>query len=181
MTDGRRRLTHEEVGRLSELAFVGASCAGRAFGMILNRNILSGEPSIEDVERFGADGRWSTGVIFEAEGDLSGLVAILLPAASRQQLNDILLGPAADDDGTAMESALREVGNIIASHTISGIADTLGGRILLSVPILVLEDVDRVLSSMMVQRGGANCLENELFDERGELHALLLFVPDEKA
>ena len=181
MTDSRRRLSSHEEARLSELAGVGASSASGAFGMILGRTILAGVPSIEKVERYHADDRWSTGVIFEAEGDLSGLVAILLPAASRESLRELLLGTAvAADNGLALESALRELGNIIASHTISGIADTLGGRIMLSVPVLVMDDVDAALSSLIVQRGAVNCLENELWDERGELLALLLFVPDEK-
>jgi len=56
--------------------------------------------------------------------------------------------PARGADSGAVESALRELGNIVASHTMSAIADRLGGRILLSVPLLVMEDADTAFASM---------------------------------
>ena len=86
-------------------------------------------PTREDV--------WCTGILFEAQGDLSGLVAIVLPRSERDLATELMVGQA-DPERRLMESALRELGNIIASQTVSAMADSLGATILLSVPTLVL-------------------------------------------
>ncbi len=79
-----------------------------------------------------------------------------------------------------VESALRELGNIVASHTMSAIADRLGGRILLSVPLLVMEDADTAFASVLRERGAEHCVECELTDSARDIHARLVFVPDTK-
>ncbi len=80
-----------------------------------------------------------------------------------------------------VESALRELGNIVASHTMSAIADRLGGRILLSVPLLVMEDADTAFTSMIRERGAERCVECELTDSARDIHVRLIFVPDPKS
>jgi hypothetical protein len=59
----------------------------------------------------------------------------------------------------------------------SAIADRLGGRILLSVPLLVMEDADAAFASMFRERGAEHCVECELTDSEREIQARLVFVP----
>ena len=175
MNENIRTPSDEELTRLRELAGVGASCAASAFGSILGQDVSAAAQQVVDADRYRADARWSTGVIFEAEGELSGLVAILLPPPLCDTVG--ALGVVEQDDAS-VESAVREFGNIVASHTISAIADALGGRILLSVPLLVTSDADHALVALAGSRGGQVCIECELANPAGQLYALLVFVPD---
>jgi len=171
----------QEREHLYELTSIGASHASMAFTLLLHRAIASSAPVFRQVSDYCADNSSSTGVIFQADGDLSGLVAILLPLASRDLIAERLMHP--DDPAgcdKSVESALRELGNIVASQTMSAIADRLGGRILLSVPLLVLEDADTAFASMLRERGGERCVECELTDSAGEIQVRLVFAPGPK-
>ncbi len=172
----------QEREHLYELTSIGASHASMAFTLLLHRAIASSAPVFREADEYCVDDTWSTGVIFQADGELSGLVAILLPAASRDLIAERLMHR---DDPTdcdkAVESALRELGNIVASQTMSAIADRLGGRILLSVPLLVLEDADTAFASMLRERGAEQCVECELTDSAGEIQVRLVFAPSPKS
>ncbi len=171
----------EERERLYELTSIGASHASTAFSMLLDRAIAPSAPEFRDVDEYCADDSWSTGVIFQADGELNGLVAILLPSASRDKIAERLIREEESaDPHKTVESALRELGNIVASHTMSAIADRLGGRILLSVPLLVMEDADTAFASMFRERGAKRCVECELTDSEREVHVRLVFVPGPK-
>ena len=173
--------SEQERERLYELTSVGASHASMAFTMLLHRAIAPSAPVFRETDEYCADDSWSTGVIFQADGELSGLVAILLPVASRDMVAKRLIG-GEDPVGPqkTVESALRELGNIVASHTMSAIADRLGGRILLSVPLLVMEDADTAFESMVQERGAERCVEFELTDSAREIQVRLVFVPGPK-
>jgi chemotaxis protein CheY-P-specific phosphatase CheC len=166
---------------LFELTGVGASHAARALSALLNREFVASAPRIRDGADYRRDERWRAAVIFEADGELTGLIAILLSAPSRNSFASLLLG---EDDcsncDTALGSALRELGNIVASHTISAIADTLGSRILLSVPLLVMDEAGYAFASLLDQRRTPHCIESELSGTDSILRARLLFVPDSK-
>ncbi len=174
--------SNEERERLYELTSIGASHAAMAFTLLLHRAIASSAPVFREADEYCADNSWSTGVIFQADGELSGLVAILLPAASRDIIAERLIrGDDPADRHKAVESALRELGNIVASQTMSAIADRLGGRILLSVPLLVLEDADTAFASMLRERGAERCVECELTDSAREIQVRLVFAPGPKS
>ena len=171
----------EERERLYELTSIGASHAAMAFTLLLHRAIAPTAPVFREADDYCAGDSWSTGVIFQADGELSGLVAILLPVASREIIAERLIHEEDTvDSHRTVESALRELGNIVASHNISAIADRLGGRILLSVPLLVMEDADMAFASMLRERGADRCVECELTDSARDIHARLVFVPGPK-
>ncbi len=171
----------EERERLYELTSIGASHASMAFTLLLHRAIAPTAPVFREADDYCADDSWSTGVIFQADGELTGLVAILLPVASCDRVAERLIGGADPVDyHMTVESALRELGNIVASQTMSAIADRLGGRILLSVPLLVLEDADTAFALMLRERGAERCVECELTDSSCEIQFRLVFAPGSK-
>ena len=172
----------EERERLYELTSIGASHASMAFTLLLHRAIASSAPVFHEIDEYRADDTWCTGVIFQADGDLTGLVAILLPFTSCNMVAERLIhGEDSNDRHVPVESALRELGNIVASQTMSAIADRLGGRILFSVPLLVMEDADTAFASMIRDRGADRFVECELTDTAREIRVRLVFVPDTKA
>ncbi len=69
----------------------------------------------------------------------------------------------------------------VTSHTISAIADTLGSRILLSVPLLIMEEAGHAFASLLEQRRTPHCIESELSDPAHLLQVRLLFIPELKS
>jgi CheY-specific phosphatase CheX len=170
-------LDDDQLARLRELTFVGAQFGSSALGSVLGGHAAGGEPRFREPGDAEGTDRWATGIVFEAEGDLAGLVAIVLRAADRDLAVSRLVGRTDAGDHVAT-SALRELGNIIASHTVSGMADRLEATIMLSVPKLVMADAGEALLSLITQRGAQVRIEADLLDPEGDLHALLVFAPD---
>ena len=183
-------VTELEMDRLRELTNIGAGQAATAFSRLAGRQIVMGIPRlcVPELDRRPRSGAgeesegWDTGVFFEFEGGmLSGLVGILFRTPMRESLVRTLLGEGGPHPAEHVESALMEVGNILVSRVASAIADTLGTRILPSVPTLVMEDAGERLGRLARRRAGADLIrvECELMDERGELGGLLVLIPDE--
>ena len=170
-------LPQSEIDRLCELASVGASLASAALGRLMGVNIQSRAPRVCGPADSTVTERWCTGILFEAGGDLTGLVAIVLPELDRNLVVEQMLGELATR-GSPAESALRELGNIVASQTVSAIADSLDATIMLSVPTLVMQDADVVLLSLITQRGAWIRIETDLYQPDGSLSAQLVFAPD---
>jgi chemotaxis protein CheY-P-specific phosphatase CheC len=135
----------------------------------------AGEPRA----RAAASDDAGTGVIFEMRGSVPGLIALWLPRSVSESLVEALCSER-DVSSAAGESALREVGNIVASQAVSAVADHLGGRITLSVPTLVREGGGLVFRQLLAERreGQASLVTESELCESGECRGLLLFAPD---
>ena len=125
----------------------------------------------------------ATGIFFEVNGDLGGGVVLLLGPESRDRVVRSFLGVGreGDIDPDTAFSAVCELGNIVASRAISAVADTLGARILLSLPNLATESAEVVLERWITERrrhGPVLHFEIELADIEGSFQALLVFVLD---
>ena len=168
--------------RLRELASIGAAHAATAFARLMGRTVRMEVPRMRTRGEPGSALDCDSGVFFEVEGGLGGVIALLFPPGARAALLRRLLGAgSAANDRELQASALREFGNILASHVVSAIADTLGTRILPSIPVLALESVGSALASLLAHRGRegeALRFECEIFDGEGELRGLVVLVPD---
>ena len=169
--------SRSEIDRLCALASVGADLASTAFGRILGGTVAYRAPRICGPADKTDPDRWCTGIVFEADGDMTGLVAIVLPEPDRDHAVEMMVGESEPRE-QIVESALRELGNIIASQTVSAIADSLGATIMLSVPTLVMQDAGVVLLSLITQRGAWIRIETDLYRPDEPLSVLLVFAPD---
>jgi len=179
MSDRISAIPEAEIDRLRELAHIGASWAAGAFARLVERTILTRVPMVHGPERFRRRGEWETGILCDLTGDLTGLVAILMSARTRESVIRLLCGDEAPPREIAA-SALTEFGNILVSQTASAVADTLGGRILPSLPELVFSDAETALQVRMSPRRCPDALlyiESELFDRAGEFRALHVMLP----
>jgi chemotaxis protein CheY-P-specific phosphatase CheC len=123
---------------------------------------------------------WSTGVFFEFEGCLDAIVGILFPAPSSEALVRRIVGIESGELAAPLiESALMEVGNILASHVASGIADAMGQRLLPSIPSLAMVDAEESLAAWVEERVGPDAprVEVALRDEARELEGRLVLAP----
>ena len=179
MSERGPNISEAEIDRLRELAHIGASWAAGAFARLVERTILTRVPVVYGPERFRRRGEWETGILCDLTGDLTGLVAIMMSARTRESVIHLLCGDEQPPRELAA-SALTEFGNILVSQTASAVADTLGGRILPSLPELVFADAETSLQVRMSPRRCPDALlyiESELFDRAGEFRALHVMVP----
>lgn len=166
-------------GRFSKLVWIGARRGAAAFASLLGREMRAGQPRPRAAAGAGARGLAETAVIFEMQDGVQGLIALLLPGdVCESVLSALCPGTAASS--TAGESALREVGNIVASQAVSAVADHLGGRVTLSVPILVRQGGGVTFDELLAERreGRAGLVTEIELCESGERRGLLLFAPD---
>jgi chemotaxis protein CheC len=185
-----------ELDRLSELANIGAGHAATAFSTLTGRPIWMDVPRVcdqwdEDMRRVqggepsahgnGPHDEWSTGVFFEFEGYLNAVVGILFHAAASEAVVRRVVGIEEGElSAHCIESALMEVGNILASHVASAIADTVGQRLLPSIPTLAMNHAERELDALVRLREGEHRVRIEcvLKDEAGELGGMLVLIPE---
>jgi chemotaxis protein CheC len=180
------RLDTNNLDQLRELLNIGAGHAAGAFAQLVGRTFWMHVPRVVALDETAepspdavADVSWSsaTSVIFEVHGSVQGLVALLLPPEARDALVARLLGGGtAPFDPHLVESALEELGNIVVSHVCSAIADTLGARLVPSVPVLATGRAP-IAARLAAADGATLRVETEIVDADGDLRGLLVFFP----
>jgi len=181
-----------ELDRLQELTNIGAGHAATAFAMLTGRKVwmtvpravklAPGDPLIGDPARGGSGEEWTTGVFFEFEGYLDAVVGILFHSSASEEVIRCIVGMEEGElSPTIIESALMEVGNILASHVASAIADTVGERLLPSIPTLAMNHAEEELRALVALRSRAHPvrIECELIDEGGGIGGLLIMLPED--
>lgn len=164
-----------------ELAHAGAAQAGQALAQLVGHEVTTAE--VQVLEGGGpiplADPR-ATGVFFEFEGCLDAVIGILFPGDASEFLVRRIVGI---DTGKLarpiVESALMEIGNILASHVASAIADRLDARLLPSIPSLAMSDAEGELDVFLERTVGLEAprVESRLVDEDGSMIGRLVLVP----
>lgn len=151
------------IERLRELAGIGAGHAAAALGELIGRRVRSQPPRIGSGETKA--GACTLAVCFDVYGGPGGVLAVVFPEKELDTLLDAMLGAPEPERIDQVESALQEVGNILASHALSAVADVLGSPVLPSVPRL-----DSVLPA-----GHGVRLETDLVDSEGVVHGTLVW------
>jgi len=182
--DERRKI---ELDHLGELTHAGAVRAAAAFSQLVSAPVSAGLPVLGET---GADGvaqaarmrldAGTTGVFFEFEGCIEALVGILFPAGASDHLVRSIVGIESGKlDPAIVESALMEIGNILASHVASGIADALHSRLLPSIPSLASSHAESEFSAWVerVVGSGAAHFESVLCAANGDAVGRLVIVP----
>lgn len=178
----------EALERLADLTKAGAVRAAAAFAQLVGAPVAAARPVVRDggslaaraVASGSVDGDGTTGVFFEFEGCVDALVGILFPAAGSDRLVRSIVGiDSGELDPTIVESALMEVGNILASHVASGIADALHSRLLPSIPALAQGRAEAEFEAWVERVAGEPTLriEVELVFENRDVAGRLVVVP----
>ena len=193
MSGMETEIRESELDRVRELTSIGAGHAATALARLVGDTCRMRVPTVRLLHSASAGSSYvssirddehgvMSGIFFEVEGGLGGIVALLFSESARDQLVETLTGQPPDALSTeAAESAIRELGNILVSHVVSAMADTLGVVILPSIPVLAMEDALSALTSLISLRGlGVPTLrvETEISDRSGRHRGMLVFVPD---
>lgn len=177
----------EELEALVELAHAGAVQAADAFGLLAAQSVETSEPIVVHAadrasgkHEASENERGVSGVFFEFEGCLHAVVGILFPAEASDRLVRRIVGIESGElEAPIVESALMEVGNILASHVASAIADRLESRLLPSIPSLSMGDAEQEFQVFLDRVAGADVprVESRLEAEDGGLLGRLILVP----
>jgi len=183
----REQALDADLDRLSELTNIGAGHAATAFSQLARvptrmsvPTVVTAPPGSRGQLKPLQDG-WSTGVFFELEGCFDALVCVLFRESVRDRVVRRVLDVEDDEDlpQESIEAVLMELGNILVSRVASAIADTLGARLLPSIPVLAMEDGEEELAALVARRPGEHSLrvECEFGEQDGDLGGLLVVVP----
>lgn len=169
------------VDRMRELASIGAGHAAGALAHLVRRTVRMDAPvarptsanPLPEAVRYGEGG---SAICFQLQGGFGGMIAVVFSRASLEVLVTEVMGADAYGLDKAVESAVRETGNILVSHYASAIADTLGTLVLPSVPLLT--DPGEMGSWVNAVADSAGLLvESPLYDDDREIEGFLLLVP----
>lgn len=166
--------TDAEIDRVCELASIGAGHAADALAQLTGRTC---EMRVPHVQQGLVDEPGLTGILFELTGGPGGVLGLFFPAVTRERLLDHLLGT----ERAAADSALRELGNILASHAVDAVAEVVGEVMLPSPPQLALGDAAGAFARLLAAHHGSTPtlrVETEIVDRSGELRGIFVFVPD---
>jgi len=124
------------------------------------------------------------GIYLRVQGDITGNIMFLLPIQSSRILLSMLMGDSGGERefSEIQKSALKEIGNILASAYISSLATLTGINLNISVPALAIDMVGAILSVPVIQFGemGDNVLLIETHFTQGS-HSVkgdFFLIPD---
>lgn len=166
---------------LVALAEAGASQAAEAFAQLVGQPIEALAPIVaSEGTTAGAGDPDATGVFFELDGCLDAIIGIVFPGRASETLVRRIVGIEQGPlEAPIVESALMEVGNILASHVASAIADRIGERLLPSIPSLAMGHAQAELEAFIERVVGLDAprIETGLANEAGTVNGYLVLVP----
>jgi chemotaxis protein CheC len=125
---------------------------GRKVSLSIPRVLLTGTSEVTGL--FGGGATEVLAARLGIEGQLQGLMLLVLPVADASTLEHLLLGSASASP-EERESAISEAANIVASACLSAIGTLTRWRLLPTVPVLMRGPVGEVLASAAPAEGTA--------------------------
>jgi chemotaxis protein CheC len=162
MGDDVLELTSAQLDALKEIGNVGAGNAATALSQIINKRIDMTVPEVSimplsDVPNIvGGPDNMVAGVYLRVFGQAPGSILFIMPINSAFDLVNMLMGREKSQDYTftAMdESALMEIGNILASAYLNALSYFTKLTLLPSIPALAMDMAAALLSIVLIQLG----------------------------
>jgi chemotaxis protein CheC len=162
MSDDVLELTPVQLDALREIGNVGAGNAATALSQIINKRIDMTVPEVSimplsDVpDIVGGPDNLVAGVYLRVFGQAPGSILFIMPINSAFDLVNMLMGreKSRDYTFTAMEeSALMEIGNILASAYLNALSYFTKLTLLPSIPALAMDMAAALLSIVLIQLG----------------------------
>jgi len=152
-------LTDQELDAFSEIANLGTGHAVSALSDMLQRRIDMDIPKVEvmsienAVDLVGRD-RIVVGVFLTIDGDIPNNFLIMVPRESALMIVDMLMGKELGDTtifSAIDQSALLEVGNILACSYMTALADFMGLDLRPSPPAMAYDMASAVMEFVLLQ------------------------------
>jgi len=185
------KLTTIQLDALKEVGNVGAGNAATALSQIINRKIDMTVPKVAilplgDVpDVVGGRDVMVAGVYLRVFGPAPSSILFLLPRESAFALVDMLMGRERGLTSTLDsmdESALLEIGNILAGAYLNALSFFTKFTLLPSIPALAMDMAGAILSVILIQLGQmgdhALVIETEFSTESDGVKGHFFLIPD---
>lgn len=183
-------LTAAQIDTLAEISNIGAGHAATALSQLLERKILLRVPTVKVIpiaevpDVVGGPERLVVGLFFRIFGQAKGNILILFPKESALSLVTDLLKREASGSAILQDleaSALKEVGNILASAYLNAISQMLKMVLIPSVPGLAYDMAGAVLDYILIelsQEGEVAMLIETEFVSETSIKGHFFLLPD---
>jgi chemotaxis protein CheC len=183
------KLNEARLDILREICSVGAGHAATALSQLTGRRIDLEVPQVrfvkvQDVPRIAGGAETVVdGLYFRILGDARGVILMIFPEKSGQEIVRLVLGTAETVPEDALSvSAMREIGNILTSAFLSAIGQLAGLSLIPSVPGYARDMAGSILDLVLIElarlEDTALVIET-LFLEGGEgIHGHFFLLPD---
>ena len=155
------RYTELQLDALRELANIASGNAATALSQMLGREVelsvprVLALPLVDAVEACGGPDDETTSVVIPLEGSIEGVVLLLISEEGASTLCGLLGVEAGSEIG---DSALREIGNILATSYLNGLGAMTGLELEPSPPHLHTDMLAAIVSSLLIGAAGADDL-----------------------
>lgn len=184
-------LKSAQLDALMEISNVGVGNAATALSQMLNTSVEIRVPSIKlleisDVpEHLGGDDKAVLGMFLKMLGDASGNMLFIYPIESAERMVSLLLQQDLKGEELFSElalSALKEVGNILASAYLSALGTMLNINLICSTPSISYDMagaiIDYTLIELCSSEDKALVVETEFFLRGDEVKGNFFLIPD---
>ncbi|NMB44069.1 MAG: chemotaxis protein CheC [Clostridiales bacterium] len=175
---------------LQEVGNIGSGHAATALSKLIQDKINMEQPTaqllrIEKISDIvgGAD-VIVTGILITLQGDVEGMMMFMMDEASTKQLTDLLFQDfdiAASDNASLKDSAVKEVGNIIAGAYLNALSHLLQMRIEPSIPYLAIDMAGAVLSVPAIEfskvSNDALIIETKFRKDQNDVTGYFILIP----
>jgi chemotaxis protein CheC len=149
------RYTELQLDALRELANIASGNAATSLAQMLGREVQLNVPRVlalslaDAVEACGSPDEATTSVVIPLDGDIDGVVLLLIEPQGAEALCRLLGVDAWDEIG---ESALREIGNILGTSCLNALAAMTGLRLEPRPPHLTTDMLGAIVSSLALSQ-----------------------------
>lgn len=184
-------LKESQLDAIMEISNVGVGHAATAFSQLLGTRVDIRVPDVaiteisEVPDKLGGADKPVVLMFLKMLGDAEGDLIVIFPKESATTMVGILLHQSASevDIFTEMaQSALREVGNILASAYLSALGSMLNLSLIPSTPSVTFDMLGAAIDAALVDigRSGDKALmvETEMFIQNEELKGSFFLMPD---
>lgn len=185
------QLTSIEMDALKEMGNVGAGNAATSLSQMINRTIHMNVPLVKLLpfdkvaELLGGPETEVAGIYLKVLGDAPGSILFVLPIESGLVLTDMLMGiePGTSSEFNEMaQSALMEIGNILAASYLNALAELTSLLLRPSIPALACDMAAAIMSVILVELGEvgdtALVIETEFSAEKRDIKGYFFLLPD---
>lgn len=191
MADEILELSPTQMDVLREIGNVGAGNSATALSQIINRRIDMTVPNVSIVpigdvpELIGGPDAMVAGVFLRVYGQAPSNILFIMPKESAYYLVDMLMGKqhgSTDKLDFMDESALMEIGNILAGAYLNALFTFTNISMIPSIPALAMDMAGAILSVVLVQLGQmgdhALVIETKFQAEDDGITGHFFLVPD---
>ena len=185
-------LSINQLDALKEIASIGAGNSATALSRMIQRRIDMNVPRVDLVpitdvpELVGGPDTVVVGIFQRVIGKAPSNILFLIPLDSALELVASMMGQERDKSQTTLdemsESALTEIGNILAGAYLNAFFTFTGVSMLPTAPALALDMAGAILNIILVQLGElgdqALLIETNFISESDNIGGHLFLVPD---